>query len=279
MSEPHSLLPIALWVCGALGAPGGLPAQGAAGPHAEPALTVGSAKLEGKLNSYFTSVARTLHPRPQAVLRRIPDRARRMLAVAEYLRRRHLVDTLWTWSARETRTHQKSESYRLATTELRRVKRTFATLNPGYVLVADTNGRGLPAQIAFWNRERSVAAAAQELYDSSWVWLADETYPGAPDSAALDRFLHRLAGYAPARHPTVAVPGLSLHGQIRAFDFAVLRRGRLVAGTLSTTVDSVWDGAGWTDRLKKAVIEAGARFDGPLESPREPWHYERTDSR
>jgi hypothetical protein len=274
MSGPRSVLAFALWVCGVLLAPGGLPAQAAAGPRNEPGLPAGSANLTGKLHAYFTSAARTLDPRPQAALRSIPNRARRMLAVTQYLRRRHLVDTLWTWSPEEARAHQEAEHYRRAMAELRRVKRTFAALNPGYVLVADTNGRSLSAQIAYWNRERSVSTAAQELQDSCRVWLADDTYPATPDSAALARFLDQVAGYQPARLPTVAVPGLSLHGQIRAVDFAILRRGRLVAGTSSASIDSVWDGGGWSDRLRLAVTQASGDFAGPLEVPREPWHYE-----
>ena len=154
------------------------------------------------------------------------------------------------------------------------MKRTFAALNPGYVLVADTNGRSLRAQIAYWNRERSVAAAAQELQDSCRVWLSDDAYPDTPDSAALARFFDQMEAFTPAPLPTVAVPGLSLHGQIRAVDFAILRRGRLVAGTSSATIDSVWDGGGWSERLRLAVTQAGGNFAGPLATPREPWHYE-----
>ena len=78
-------LPITLWVCWALLAP---------------------ARLAGKVQAYFSSAARSLDPRPRAALGSIPNRARRMLAVTQYLRRRHLVDTLWTWSPEETRAHQ-----------------------------------------------------------------------------------------------------------------------------------------------------------------------------
>ena len=208
------------------------------------------------------------------MLRAIPNRARRMLAVAHYLHRRDQIDTLWTWTAREVRAHQKTERYRRAMTDLRRVKRAFARSNPGYVLVADTNARSLRVQVAYWNRERSVAAAAKELQDSCLVWLSDDSNADRSDSVRRTRFLDQLASYAPTRLPTVAVPGLSLHGQIRAVDFAILRGGWLVAGTLSETADSVWNRGGWTERLRLAVTQANAGLEGPLATPPEPWHYE-----
>jgi hypothetical protein len=279
MPSRRAVLPIALWVCGALLTPGGLPAQAAPGPRHEPDLRTESVRVAGKLHTYFTAAARTLDPRPQRVLRSIPNRTRRMLAVTHYLRGRHRVDTLWTWSREETRAYQRTELYRRAMADLRRVRRTFAALNPGYVLVADTTRRSLPRQVLYWNRERSVAAAAQELQDSCRVWLSGDSYPDVPDSASLARFLDRVAGYAPTRLPTVAVPGLSLHGQIRAIDFAILHRGRMVAGTSSATIDSVWDRGGWTERLRQAVALAATDLVGPLQAPREPWHYEYRDRR
>jgi hypothetical protein len=274
MPRSRVLLPIGCWVWAYLLAPAGVPAQAGAGPRNDPDLPAVLADRAWKLDGYFTSAVETLDPRPRAVLRTIPNRARRMLAVAHYLRRRHQVDTLWTWSAREVRSHQQTEQYRRAIEELRRVKRTFAKLNPGYVLVPGTNARSLRLQVAFWNREPSVAAAAQELQDSCLVWLSDDGQPDLSDSARRIRFLDRLANYTPTHLPTVAVPGLSLHGQIRAVDFAILRRGRLVAGTSSASIDSVWDRGGWTERLRSAVAQATTGLTGPLETPREPWHYE-----
>ncbi len=68
--------------------PGGLSAQAAHGPGHEPDLRTGSLSVAAKLRTYFTAAARTLDPRPLGVLRRIPNRTRRMLAVSHYLRRR-----------------------------------------------------------------------------------------------------------------------------------------------------------------------------------------------
>jgi hypothetical protein len=218
------LSPILVWACASLLAPAGRPAQAAAGPHIVPDLPAESANLAAKVDRYFAAIAVTLDARPREVLRRIPNRQRRMLAVTEYLRRHDQVDTLWTWTAQEGRRYRLSRHYRRAMSEVRQVRRAFAGLNPGYVLVTDTNVRPLRTQVVFWNRERSVAAAARELHDSGRVWLSDDSYPDFPDSAALARFIGQVVTYQPARLPTVAVPGLSYHGRLRAFDFAVLRR-------------------------------------------------------
>lgn len=230
--------------------------------------------MAAKLDRYLAGAARTLDARPREVLGRIPDGERRALAVAYYLRQQDQVDTLWTWPEAERRSYEQTDRYRRTMADIRRVTQTFAELNPGYRLVADTVGRPLRTQVLFWNRERSVAAAARELHDSGLVWLDDETFPDLPDSASLLGFIERLARYQPALLPTVAVPGLSMHGRLRAFDFAVLRRGEVVAGTTSTTIDSVWDRGGWAEKLRLAVTMSGSDLAGPLEAPREPWHYE-----
>ena len=275
-------LPIGWWVCVSLLVPADRPAPPAASAEPPTAThekearppTADAAHLAAKLDRYFAGAAGLLDPRPRETLRRIPDRERRLLAVAHYLRRRHQVDTLWTWRAEEARAHQGTAEYRRAMEHLRRVRRAFAERNPGYALVTDTNARPLGAQLRYWNREASVRLAARELRDSAATWLAGETYPALPDSSALARFVGRLQAYSPTLLPTVAVPGLSLHGQLRAYDFAILRRGRVIAGTQSATMDSVWERGGWTERLRSAVARAGADLVGPLELPREPWHYE-----
>jgi hypothetical protein len=276
-------LPIGWWVCVSLLVPAKAPAPAAAPTRPtdasvaakEPPLRpVRAVHLAAKLDRYLDGAARTLDARPRAVLGRIPERERRALAVAHYLRQRDQVDMLWTWSEAERRSYEQTDRYRRTMADIRRVTRTFAELNPGYRLVANTAGRPLTTQVIFWNRERSVAAAGRELHDSSLVWLADESFPDLPDSVSLVGFIERLARYQPARLPTVAVPGLSMHGRLRAFDFAVLRRGEVVAGTTSTTIDSVWDRGGWAEKLRLAVTVSGGDLAGPLEAPREPWHYE-----
>jgi hypothetical protein len=141
-----------LWVCVAVTAPRETRGQDAG----RPAIAPIPGALTAKLEAYFASAARTLDPRARAALSRIPDRSRRMLAVAHYAQRRHLVDERWPWSGPQSGAYQKTDEYRQRMQEIRRVKRTFDSLNPGYRLVAGTGGRSLATQIAYWNREGSV---------------------------------------------------------------------------------------------------------------------------
>jgi hypothetical protein len=60
---------------------------------------------------------------------------------------------------------------------------------------------------------------------------------------------------------------------MRAIDFQVHQGETVVAGPRTSTIDTEWDGAGWSAKLDAAVRSAGQRFVGPLASPREPWHY------
>ena len=73
--------------------------------------------------------------------------------------------------------------------------------------------------------------------------------------------------------PTIAAPGLSLHGQMRAVDFQVHQPGRVVAGPSTATIATDWAAAGWAAKLDAAVREASERFVGPQASPPAPWHY------
>jgi hypothetical protein len=78
------------------------------------------------------------------------------------------------------------------------------------------------------------------------------------------------------RNESVAAPGLSPHGQMRAIDFQVHRGAEIVAGPDTQSIVSQWDQGGWSARLDSAVREASRKFIGPLASPREPWHYTYT---
>jgi hypothetical protein len=82
-----------------------------------------------------------------------------------------------------------------------------------------------------------------------------------------------LAAYKPVPTPTIAAPGLSLHGQMRAIDFQVHQGGRVVAGPSTATMATNWVAAGWAARLDAAVRAASNRFVGPQATPPAPWHY------
>jgi hypothetical protein len=63
---------------------------------------------------------------------------------------------------------------------------------------------------------------------------------------------------------------------MRAIDFVIMREGRIVAATDLSSVARQWETPGWDRKLKAAIAASGARFEGPLKSPNEPWHYEYT---
>ena len=66
-------------------------------------------------------------------------------------------------------------------------------------------------------------------------------YDAMPSQEALKAF---LSGYRPVPTPTIAAPGLSLHGQMRAIDFQVHQGGRVVAGPNTATIATDWTAAG-----------------------------------
>jgi hypothetical protein len=133
--------------------------------------------------------------------------------------------------------------------------------------------RTLERQIELWNETKSVETAGAELVSLALSELKDTAYEDAPSQQSADKFRKFLKASAPPTIPTVATPGLSAHGQLRAFDFQVQKDGQLVAGTESASIGPIWEAQGWEKRLKDAVSAASDKFQGPLQSPREPWHY------
>lgn len=230
--------------------------------------------LEKKLAAYARAAAARLDPRAMAVLRRISHNERQLLAIRGYIRRAHLYEQRWAWTASEMRAYRKTAEYRQMLEDIERVRSIFAEKNPGYTIRVNLEARDLGTQLSSWNRVASVAPAARELRDTCIEILADSTYPARPDSASILRFETFLKEFEGEILPTVAIPGFSLHGRLRAFDFVIMQGSRTVAGTLSASIESAWDAPGWTLRLKEAVSLASPRFVGPLAEPIEPWHYD-----
>lgn len=225
---------------------------------------------------YADSLAPALPDFVRQTLERIPDPRRRLLAMGSYFRRLDSLEIEWAWTAAQVAEFKRTGEYARMLVEIEKVKQTFAEKNPGYSLAVNIGARSLAVQIGKWNSVRSVGRSAAEFLDSCRAAMADTLlFPSAPDSASLLRFRAFLerCELDEDRVPTVAVPGLSKHGQLRAFDFKVMQRRRMIAGTTASTIPSHWDGPGWTEKLRQAVMEAGDRFEGPLASPYEPWHY------
>lgn len=241
----------------------------------------GDRDLDRKLARYTASLVDTLDPRPRAALARIRSASRKLLALRYYMVRCHEVDSLWTWGAEQTRTFRASPAYASLVMAVRTVQDTFAMQNPGYAIRVHIGLRSLSKQIANWNSVRSVGAASNLLLRYCRDLMADTLLPDTPTPTSQSLF-DSLFFHAPDPiEPTVALPGLSQHGQLRAFDFKITTtRGRLVAGASSSAIRTIWDANEWTGRLKFAVEQAcPGCFAGPLDKPYEPWHYTWTGSR
>ena len=233
-----------------------------AGPTADAALEDHLAQLAARLDS---RVAETLA--------RVDGTGRRLLALRSYLRSRDHLAERWSWTQEQIQAFEGSPEHRDLQAEIERVREAFARDNPGFELWVNPQVRSLDRQIESWNGNESVGAAAAQLVTDAldFVGRADLSAPQAGRARqALESF---LVAYQPVPTPTVAAPGLSPHGQMRAVDFQVHQGDRIIAGPRTATIATDWDATGWSSRLDAAVRAASRRFIGPLATPREPWHY------
>ncbi|MET0625028.1 MAG: hypothetical protein ABW250_18930 [Pyrinomonadaceae bacterium] len=248
-----------------------------ASPEASPSPTLSTspspsaAEPGGKLEAYVRATAAGLPQEQREALNRVEGEGRRLLALRGYLRAGAGAVAHWAWSREQVESYEKSAEYASALAEIERVRRAFEGANPGHTLRVNTKVRSLDEQLEKWNEADSVARAGDELLVRAREELAAASYGDGAAEADVRRFEGFLRGASTRATPTLAVPGLSPHGQARAFDFQVMRGGQLIAGPSSP---SGWDSAGWTAKLQEAVRAASTKFSGPLASPREPWHYD-----
>jgi hypothetical protein len=228
-------------------------------------------EAEGKLERYVHAAAEGLAPEQREALGRIETEARRVLGLRGYLRAGREAASRWAWSRERIENYEKSPEYAAALAEIEKVRREFEGANPGYTLRVNTQVRSLEEQLKKWNENDSAARAGEELLSRVREELAGPSYAETPTAADVRRFESFLRGATTRVTPTLAVPGLSPHGQSRAFDFQVMRGSQLVAGP---TGAGAWDQEGWTEKVRAAVTRASTKFTGPFERPREPWHYE-----
>jgi hypothetical protein len=217
--------------------------------------------------SLVAIVRPTLDVRAVAALARIDGSDRQLLAARSYLRAGSTLAARWSWTEAEVASYRSSAEYRDVLAAVEKVIAAFEAQNAGYTLYVNREVRSLDVQLARWNENTSVGATASALRAAA---LAAFPNPGAAKVAQLRDF---LVAWRPSPAATLAAPGLSPHGQLRAFDFQVEKDGRIVAGTTAANAATEWDAAGWTDKLRRAVAAASPRMKGPLASPREPWHY------
>ncbi|MEO6080031.1 MAG: hypothetical protein ABIQ86_09665 [Steroidobacteraceae bacterium] len=232
-----------------------------------------ASKPRDPADALIDTIAAGQNQRVTFALARIEGTDRRLLALRSYLRAGPGLADRWSWTAEQIVSFGQSPENRAMQTEIEQVRERFAAANPGYALWVNPEVRSLDTQLANWNSNESVSRAARRLLASFLEWRGSpmvRAMSAADIGTAAGKF---LVGYVPTPTPTLAAPGLSPHGQMRAIDFQIQKGGRTVAGPRSATIASDWDAAGWTAKLKSAVRAGSSRFTGPLESPREPWHY------
>lgn len=227
-----------------------------------------------KTQAYIDATAHRLDIRMKNAIKGIDDIGKRLLALKYYLKRQGSIRRSWTWTRAEAMRYKKSKDYTRSIAELMVLRKTFEEMNPGYSVRANTDIRGVGDQVDLWNETSSVEASSDALLEKTVRELSDSTWPDTPNRSSLKRFRSFLAKANIPMVPTVAVPGFSQHGQLRAFDIVIVSGRQIVAGTDAGSVRSVWDQAGWTKRLQEAIDSSKVHFSGPLRSPYEPWHYE-----
>lgn len=225
------------------------------------------------LSSYLAAIDRKLDSRAVEALDKITGADRQLLAARSYLRNADQLADNWSWSKQQIEYYQGSPAQQALDAGIERVRVEFESRNPGFTLFVNPQVRSLDEQIEKWNSSRSVGDAGAELLLATTRFLVSGGVPSASTPAGGDSFANFLLNYVPMREATIAAPGLSLHGQMRAVDFLVKRDGAVVAGPDTATIEDVWLNGGWRDKLAAAVIASGATFTGPLEKPDEPWHY------
>lgn len=209
-----------------------------------------------------------LEPPVIDALQRILIANRRLLALSVYLRAGHTLAERWTWSQERLSSYSATPEGKAATADIDAVVAAFAAANPGFTLQVNRELRSLEVQIAHWNVDESVGTAAAAL-----IVALKQRFIGEASTPNTDQLRRTLIEWKPNVAVALAAPGLSPHGQGRAFDFQVERDGHVIAGVDVTSASQQWDAAGWTQKLRAAVRMAGDHFSGPLESPYEPWHY------
>lgn len=242
--------------------------------HNSPLLSCATGGAPVAVERHLQALMADLDPRPATALAAINGTERRLLAARAYLRSEARIADRWSWDEQQVRAFEQSPGKAALDSAIARVRASFAAANPGHELFVNPAFRSLGVQIGHWNDNESVARAGKDLLDVANSAVAAPGFPGPGTPEGKRRFRQLLTTHKPEPPPTIAAPGLSLHGQMHAIDFQVQTKGRIVAGPQSSTVATAWDAAGWTTKLQEAVAAADAGFRGPLRAPYEPWHYD-----
>lgn len=226
------------------------------------------------IDSTLAALAAELDPRAASALASIDGTGRRLLAARTYLRASSQLDERWSWSAAEAAAFEGSSGKRALDAAIARVRCRFEADNPGHTLWVNPEFRSLDVQLERWNGNETVARAGENLLLTVRRAMAGSGPDRAGSTADVPALRGLLLEHQPSPVPTLAAPGLSPHGRMRAIDFQVESSGRIVAGTENASIAAEWIAAGWKARLQAAISAADAGFQGPLAAPDEPWHYE-----
>lgn len=232
--------------------------------HANAAGTVN----ETQERAWALQASSGLDPVVTGTLQRIEKADRRLLALRAYLRAGDQLSARWTWPQERLSAFPDTAEGKAAATNIDAVAAAFARANPGYTLRVNRIPRSLDLQLVRWNGDASVGTAAAALTES-----LERRFSGAGAKLPSVTLREALVDWTPSSAAPIAAPGLSAHGQGRAFDFQVESEGRIVAGVEVSSARQEWDAAGWSRKLHDAVGIAGHHFAGPLQRPYEPWHY------
>lgn len=220
------------------------------------------------LEMWVVQASAGLEPPVIDALQRISSADRRLLALSAYLRAGSTLAERWSWSQEQISSYPETPEGNAAAAHIDAVVAAFAAANPGFRLQVNRQLRSLDVQIAHWNADESVGTAAVAL-----VAALEQRFIVETSKPNTDQLRSALKEWKPNVAIALAAPGLSPHGQGRAYDFQVERDGQIIAGVDVSLASRQWDAAGWTQKLRAAVSVAGDHFAGPLESPYEPWHY------
>lgn len=239
-----------------------------------------------KLRRYMTEVVCRLTEAQNQIsdaLRRIGvylgDSARtqevQLLALRRYVRLGgHQVARAWPWTAKELDDHAEQTAALKAAADA--TARNFSLQNPDLTLDRSPF-RDLPRQVQLWCDNPTVHQAAPRLYSQMLKVLDRPEFPDLPTESDLGwiAVFRAELGQAVVRpEPTSAAPGTSDHGQDRAVDFVVQKKGITIAGTSKAKMQEEWVDTGYVDALKDAAV--GTHLVGPLMKNKvlwEAWHY------
>jgi hypothetical protein len=225
------------------------------------------------LPSYVASISAQIDPRVAKTVAQLDGTGRQLLALRSYLRSASRLAERWSWTQQQIEAFEGSPEQHDLQQEIDRVRAAFVAANPGFELYVNSQVRSLDVQVEHWNGNESVKAAAEEILAAAQALIRSPGFPANRPGQAREVLKAFLSGYRPVPTPTIAAPGLSLHGQMRAIDFQVHQAGRVVAGPSTATIATDWAAAGWAAKLDAAVRAASDKFVGPQASPPAPWHY------